>query len=84
MTVDPVGDWLFPKAVRAPAPEGKSVVVGFAAGVISTIALNRLLLRNAGVIGAAFRALLDADEPTMARQAATLQGTVDTGHEAKP
>jgi NADPH:quinone reductase len=38
-------------AIRALAPEGRLLVIGFAAGKIPTIKVNRLLLRNVGVLG---------------------------------
>ena len=38
-------------AIRALAPEGRLLVIGCAAGKIPTIKVNRLLLRNVGVLG---------------------------------
>ncbi|MFF6804512.1 zinc-binding dehydrogenase [Streptomyces sp. NPDC012616] len=80
LVVDPVGSWLFEEAIRALAPEGTLVVIGFAAGEIPTIAVNRLLLRNAGLVGAAFGAFLDHDDRLMARQAAELAAMAAAGH----
>ncbi|MGW0816999.1 NADPH:quinone oxidoreductase family protein [Streptomyces viridiviolaceus] len=80
LVVDPVGSWLFDEAIRALAPEGTIVVIGFAAGEIPTVAVNRLLLRNAGVVGAAFGAFLDHDDRLMARQAAQLAAMAAAGH----
>jgi NADPH2:quinone reductase len=51
---DPVGGSLFDDSVRALAPGGRLLVVGFAGGSIPTVAVNRLLLRNAAVVGVAF------------------------------
>ena len=51
---DPVGGELFDDSVRALAPGGRLLVVGFAGGSIPTVAVNRLLLRNASVVGVAF------------------------------
>jgi NADPH2:quinone reductase len=51
LVVDPIGGEAFDDAVRALAPEGRLLVLGFAAGNIPTIKVNRLLLRNVGVIG---------------------------------
>jgi NADPH:quinone reductase len=51
VVVDPVGGDAFDDAIRALAPEGRLLVIGFAAGKIPTIKVNRLLLRNVGVIG---------------------------------
>jgi NADPH2:quinone reductase len=55
MVVDPVGgDQRFRDSLRALAPEGRIVVVGFAAGAIPTVAVNQLLLRNVDVRGCSF------------------------------
>lgn len=51
VVVDPVGGEVFDDAIRALAPEGRLLVIGFAAGKIPTIKVNRLLLRNVGVLG---------------------------------
>jgi NADPH2:quinone reductase len=58
VVVDPVGGEGFVDAVRALAPEGRAIVVGFAGGIPS-IAANRLLFRNVSVIGAAWGAFLE-------------------------
>jgi NADPH:quinone reductase len=49
--VDPVGDPIFDDAVRTLAPHGRLLVIGFAGGGIPSVKVNRLLLRNAGVLG---------------------------------
>lgn len=54
VVVDPIGGAAFDDAVRTLAPEGRLLVIGFAAGAIPTIKVNRLLLRNAGVLGVAW------------------------------
>jgi NADPH:quinone reductase len=54
MVVDPVGGEVFDDAIRALKTEGRLLVVGFAAGGIPTVKVNRLLLRNVGVIGVAW------------------------------
>jgi NADPH:quinone reductase len=59
--LDPLGDWLFLEAVRSLAPEGRILVIGFAAGDIPTIKVNRLLLSNTSVVGVAWGAFLDID-----------------------
>ncbi|MBM9467930.1 NADPH:quinone oxidoreductase family protein [Nakamurella leprariae] len=79
VVVDPVGDWLFDEAVRCLAPEGRIVVVGFAAGGIPKIGVNRVLLRNISVIGAAWGAFQDLEPGLIARQAATLDGLARQG-----
>jgi NADPH2:quinone reductase len=54
IVVDPVGGQAFDDAVRVLAIDGKLLVIGFAAGSIPTVKVNRLLLRNAGVLGVAW------------------------------
>ncbi|GAA4757082.1 NADPH:quinone oxidoreductase family protein [Gordonia alkaliphila] len=52
--IDPVGGEVFDEAVRTVAPDGRFVVIGFAAGGIPTIKLNRVLFRNIAIVGAAW------------------------------
>ena len=59
VVVDPVGGAVFEQSVRCLAPEGRLVTVGFTSGTIPSAAANRLLLRNAAVVGSAWRELLD-------------------------
>ncbi len=54
IVVDPVGGSAFDEAVRVLAIDGKLLVIGFAAGAIPSVKVNRLLLRNAGVLGVAW------------------------------
>lgn len=54
LVVDPVGGEAFDDAVRALATEGRLLVIGFAAGGIPTVKVNRLLLRNVSVIGVGY------------------------------
>lgn len=58
VVVDPVGGAAFDEAVRTLAPEGRLLVIGFAGGGIPTVKVNRLLLRNAGVLGVGWREFL--------------------------
>jgi len=51
LVVDPIGGEAFDDAVRALATEGRILVIGFAGGGIPTVKVNRLLLRNVGVLG---------------------------------
>lgn len=55
VVVDPVGGEPFDEAVRALATEGRLLVLGFAAGSVPSVKVNRLLLRNAGVLGVGWR-----------------------------
>lgn len=52
--IDPVGGEVFDDALRTVAPDGRYVVIGFAAGGIPTVKLNRVLFRNIAVVGAAW------------------------------
>ncbi|MGW4339733.1 NADPH:quinone oxidoreductase family protein [Rhodococcus koreensis] len=79
VVLDPVGDWLFDEAIRALAPEGRLLVVGFAAGKIPQVRVNRLLLRNVSVVGVAFGAFLELDHVLMAQQAHSLDRMVADG-----
>lgn len=80
VVLDPVGDWLFDEALRGLRAEGRLLVVGFAAGGIPRVKVNRLLLRNASVLGVAFGAILEHDEQLMATQAAALDTMFEAGH----
>ena len=78
--LDPVGGEVFEQSVRCLAPEGRLLTVGFTSGTIPKAAANRLLLRNAGVLGAAWRELLSVDPTlfatTAARFAVLVAGTL--------
>jgi NADPH:quinone reductase len=54
LVVDPIGGETFDDAIRALAIEGRLLVIGFAAGGIPTVKVNRLLLRNVAVIGVGY------------------------------
>jgi NADPH2:quinone reductase len=77
--LDPLGDWLFDEALRGLAPEGRILVIGFAAGKIPQVKVNRLLLRNVGVIGVAFGAFLELDPGLLGEQARSLDRMVADG-----
>ena len=48
---DPIGGETFDKSTKILAFEGRILVIGFASGTIPTIAVNRLLLKTASVVG---------------------------------
>jgi NADPH2:quinone reductase len=48
---DPVGGDIFDQSTKCIAPEGRILIIGFAAGRIPSIALNRVLLKNISIIG---------------------------------
>jgi NADPH:quinone reductase len=54
LVVDPIGGETFDDAIRALATEGRLLVIGFAAGGIPTVKVNRLLLRNVSVVGVGY------------------------------
>jgi NADPH2:quinone reductase len=64
VVLDPVGGERFTDSVRALASEGRLLVVGFAEGEIPTLKVNRLLLRNADVVGVAWGAFV-GDKPDL-------------------
>lgn len=51
VVLDPVGGDRFTDSLRCLAPEGRLLVVGFTAGEIPTVKVNRLLLNNIAVVG---------------------------------
>jgi NADPH2:quinone reductase len=51
LVVDPVGGDRFTDSLRSLAPEGRLLVIGFTAGDIPTVKVNRLLLNNIDVVG---------------------------------
>lgn len=79
VVVDPLGDWMFDEAIRGLAPEGRIAVIGFAAGEIPVMKVNRLLLRNIGVIGAAYGAFLELEPGLNSRQADFLNELAASG-----
>ena len=48
---DPVGGQCFEHAMKAVAPEGRILVIGFAGGTIPQVPANLLLVKNVAVIG---------------------------------
>ncbi len=54
IVLDPVGGDRFTDSIRSLAPAGRLLVVGFTGGEIPTVKVNRLLLNNVEVTGAAW------------------------------
>ena len=54
LVVDPVGGDRFTDSLRSLRPGGRVLVVGFTAGSIPEVKVNRLLLTNTAVVGAAW------------------------------
>jgi NADPH2:quinone reductase len=55
IVIDPVGSDRMTDSLRSLAPEGRLLVLGFAGGEIPVVKVNRLLLGNTAVLGAASR-----------------------------
>jgi NADPH:quinone reductase len=66
IVVDPVGGDRMTDSLRSLAPEGRLLVLGFAAGEIPTVKVNRLLLGNTGVLGVASREFFEQQPATVA------------------
>jgi NADPH:quinone reductase len=79
VVLDPVGGERFADSVRALAPEGRLLVVGFAEGEIPTLRVNRLLLRNAEVVGVAWGAFVGGDPGLTAEIQADLERLIANG-----
>ncbi len=66
VVIDPVGGDRMTDSLRSLAPEGRLVVLGFAGGEIPTVKVNRLLLGNTGVLGAASREFFEQQPAALA------------------
>jgi NADPH2:quinone reductase len=66
IVVDPVGGDRMTDSLRSLAPEGRLLVLGFAAGEIPTVKVNRLLLGNTSVLGVASREFFEQQPGTVA------------------
>ncbi len=72
LVVDPVGGDRFTDSLRCLAPEGRLLVIGFTAGDIPTVKVNRLLLNNVDVVGVGWGAFALARPGFVAQQWADL------------
>ena len=80
IVVDPVGGEVFTDSLRMLAPQGRLMVVGFAAGqVIPEVKVNRLLLNNIDVRGAAWGAFAARHPEFPQRQWRELLSLVESG-----
>jgi NADPH2:quinone reductase len=66
LVLDPVGGDRMTDSLRSLAPEGRLLVLGFAAGEIPTVKVNRLLLGNTAVVGVASREFFDQQPEVVA------------------
>jgi len=67
IVLDPVGGDRMTDSLRSLAPEGRLLVLGFTAGEIPVVKVNRLLLGNTGVLGVASREFFE-HQPAVAAQ----------------
>ncbi|MEZ0339130.1 NADPH:quinone oxidoreductase family protein [Mycobacterium sp. pV006] len=79
LVVDPIGGAAFDDAIRALATEGRLLVIGFAAGGIPTVKVNRLLLRNVSVVGVGWGEFVNRTPGAQAEVGAALADLVDNG-----
>ncbi len=76
---DPVGDDLFLDGLRTLAPHGRLIVIGFAGGSIPQLKVNRLLLNNIAVVGAAWGEAMRREPEMPARVHGRLLPLIDAG-----
>ncbi|MDQ1249285.1 MAG: NADPH:quinone reductase [Actinomycetota bacterium] len=79
VVVDPVGGDRFTDSLRSLAPEGRLLVIGFTAGEIPTVKVNRLLLNNISVVGVGWGAFWLARPEYLAQQWSDLAPMVADG-----
>ncbi|MFC9357888.1 NADPH:quinone oxidoreductase family protein [Rhodococcus sp. NPDC057014] len=79
IVLDPVGGDRFTDSSRSLATNGRAVVLGFAAGDIPTVKVNRLLLRNISVVGAGWAEYVREHPDYLARQWEKLQPLLASG-----
>jgi NADPH2:quinone reductase len=66
--------------VRALAPEGRLVVIGFTEGAIPKVGVNRLLFRNVSVVGAAWGEFALPRPEYLREVGEDLERMIETGH----
>ena len=76
---DPVAGDRFDDSIRALAPEGRLLIIGFAGGSIPRVAVNRVLFRNIDVVGAGWGAFLEVHPEVKASTHAGLLQMVEAG-----
>jgi NADPH:quinone reductase len=79
LVVDPVGGDRFVDSLRCLAPAGRLLVIGFTAGEIPTVRVNRLLLNNIDVVGVGWGAYALARPGYLAEQWAELEPHLRSG-----
>jgi NADPH2:quinone reductase len=79
IVIDPVGGERFTDSLRSLRPYGRAVVVGFTAGSIPEVRVNRLLLTNTSVVGAGWGEGARNEPEYLARTAAALDRLIADG-----
>lgn len=79
VVVDPVGGDRFTDSLRSLAPLGRLLVIGFTAGSIPEVKVNRLLLGNTSVVGVGWGAYWTTRPQFLAEQWAQLRPLVESG-----
>jgi NADPH:quinone reductase len=79
VVLDPVGGDRFTDSLRALRENGRVVVVGFTAGAIPEVRVNRLLLNNTEVVGAGWGAYVMSKPELNVQIGKEIQGLIDSG-----
>jgi NADPH2:quinone reductase len=79
VVMDPVGGDRFTDSLRCLRPEGRLLVVGFTAGAIPEVKVNRLLLNNLSVVGVGWGAFWMARPAYLQEQWARLLPYLESG-----
>jgi NADPH2:quinone reductase len=77
--IDPIGGDVFDASLRALAPEGRLLTLGYVSGRIPSAPANRLLLRNSDVRGVNWLGLVSARPALFGSTAAALAGLLSAG-----
>ena len=80
VVVDPVGGDRFTDSLRSLAPEGRLLVIGFTAGAIPEVKVNRLLLNNISVVGVGWGAFWSSDRAHLRTQWDAILPLLEQGH----
>ncbi|MDC5696093.1 NADPH:quinone oxidoreductase family protein [Intrasporangium calvum] len=79
VVVDPVGGDRFTDSLRSLAPEGRILVIGFTAGSIPEVKVNRLLLGNISVVGVAWGAMWHGEPGYLQEQWEAITPLLESG-----
>jgi len=79
IVVDPVGGDRFTDSLRCLNDDGRLLVIGFTAGEIPTVKVNRLLLNNVAVVGVGWGAYVFSRPGHIAKEWAALEPHLGSG-----